>query len=553
MFLTQEVFNSLKIEKFVPRTSRFKTPIGSKTIIEICETLLELGILVKPSERGELLDEITTVWLAPKNVDRPEISNAVISQEELSLLQNNADERIVNLVPLMDYNTGKIVFFNSDLRKIELIDEEVFLSRSYAYENKKDLKRGAKVGVVGFYPLEPRALFPMSHDGTEFMAANIYNVPKWVTSTPTDTKNMPIRLKRLLENVFPDPDAREYALCWIFHAYMSRNHTYLCLIGAFGVGKGLLADLVGQLVGTEYYEKVGDAFLEERFNSQLDQSRFLFYDEVSIDNQEKINRMKQFANDSASFEKKGQDAVTIRNYSSGMVASNILDSVKIQPEERRFSIPPLGDRNFKDTLKEIFGDEDLAIAELQYMSEYLNRGGEEEPHEDVVNFGHWLLERYKNTPPKYNNVAPYKPKYFFDISFGSMEMWKQFLISYLRDNPSRKPVSIKTIAKAYEAMEGVTKFPMGPTINKFLFSYREAGEFKVGEVKPHVSSKIDGKPKSHIFLTEKFIEYRLAELKKSGVDYQDPADEEEIPEYDYRTMQAVDGTQVEEVDGAELL
>lgn len=387
--------------------------------------------------------------------------------------------KLMQLIPFSDVRDAKFHFFDETSRSIMNIHEKIFMSIN-GLESEQELRNKCLMGYADFNPLRSEPHYLQTENGIEITILNLCKTPKWLSLSPNKTPIEDGLIFKMIMNLFPEAESREFALCWAYHAITSRNHTYLSLVGARGVGKGMFADLIGQLVGRNYFQKCGDSILEGNFNGQFENSRVLFFDEVAIDEPEKINKLKALANNHISLEGKGKDARTIRNYTSAIIASNpgSAGGMDIGPQERRFSIVTIG----KIDLRKI-----LSLKEIETLVEILERDSDQEPDQEIVNFGHWLLENYKT--PKYSNTHTYKEEYFYEISMNGLSDWKQFLILYIENNyQEEEPVTTKQLKDKFADNQGLSKskdkiiFPQARTISNFLHEYKYRDEFSLGSM-----------------------------------------------------------------------
>jgi len=512
--VTKELIDQLNIIGVTP-SGRIKTITGYMELNELRIKLFDLGVAIPLSQTKDLLKEVKQ--LSANRVDK-------FSLEGLDT--EGIDSLINSLVPLVSIESGSILFYDEQTRLITNLSEEWYRSKKGL--NKNEMMLASVPGIVGFYPLNPEPIFESEFNRRTLTHFNIYNTPKWLSIQATDSSRCPERIWTLLNNVFPDPESLEYTLNWLYWAYMERNQVYLCMVGPRGVGKTMVADLAGQLVGTHYYQKADDSMLDDKFNSQLENARIIFYDEISVNDPEKINKLKRFANETTALQAKGKDTKTIRNYSSGILANNYIDGLQIGPEERRFSIVKIGSKD----LREVMSQEDINI-----LAEYLNRPNELEPHEDIVNFGHWLVNKYgEHNPPKYSNSHVMRGDYFEMIAFNGLSQWKQFIITTFKENPTSKPIFLKELKKDFKTFVGDDKqqFPQPKTISNFIYDYRYKGKYKMGEVTKKYDDRYNLSPA--IVLDEKFREVIIEELKAEGIEWKE------------KEMEGMDSPVVEETD-----
>ena len=147
----------------------------------------------------------------------------------------------------------------------------------------------------------------------------------------------------------------DYIIKWLANAIQDRNFCVLAAIGAPGIGKGVLGNIMLGLVGLSNFTKTDNKLISKDFNAQIRNKRLVFCDEINIKKTNHMNKFKDLVNDKIEIEGKGKDAKLDDNYASIYVASNNLDSLYIPENDRRFSVVELTnnrlDSNF--TVKEI--------------------------------------------------------------------------------------------------------------------------------------------------------------------------------------------------------
>lgn len=419
---------------------------------------------------------------------------------EEAILDHKA--HLMSLIPFVDTRDAKFHFFDSKSRSVVNVHEKLFISAN-GLESERELMEKSIIGYADFNPLKSDPHYLQAENGNQITILNLCKTPKWLSLTPASDDIEEGLIYRMIDNLFPEAKSREFALCWAYHAITSRNHTYLSLVGARGVGKGMFADLIGQLVGRNYFQKVGDSILEGNFNGQFENNRVLFFDEMVLDEAEKINKLKAFANNHINLEAKGKDSRTIRNFTSCIMANNSMSGMQIGPEERRFSIVTIG----KTDLRSVLDKE-----EIETLVEMLERDSEQEPAQEIIDFGHWLLEEFKN--PKYSNTHTYKEEYFYEVSMNGLAEWKQFLVSMLENEYESEGVFFfKDLKAKYASHIGADKdkviFPQPKRVQDFLQNYKYRDEFIMGEIVDDKKNIEDRKLCKALRINSEFKQYLI--------------------------------------------
>lgn len=431
------------------------------------ETVGELVVL--KANAGQLDNEIhkwALEWTEEWKNDRPridltpEMEEAVKSQNELisSLVPFYCFNVYPDPVVLLDSRTGKI-------QKDVAVDNYFDMLGTNAKALALD-KQVQKVFLI-FNPYETRQMYsaPTESGGVDVLHLNMYVPPAWRELEVAPAYKGFIR--KLMEHLFPIPEDREYVLDWLHYCLVSRNHTLLCLIGSQGTGKGLLvSEIVRHLHGDDYYAGGKQETLEEKFNNEFDNRRIVFFDEVDIRGDAELNRIKALANSVITVEAKGVDSKTIKNHSSMVVASNSRMNFRVEPQERRFSVPAVTDKNLTTSVP------------VEEINAFVERIADPRSVE-IAEFGHFLLNRV----PKHNNIQPYKTEYFFDLCLLSMPEWKTTIINYaIEKMVPGIPVPISDIKLAMKAASGkasLDTWPKKPKLSEFLLEYKHKGKHRV--------------------------------------------------------------------------
>lgn len=391
-------------------------------------------------------------------------------------------------------NEKETVFFNLKVReKLDITMDSVI--QHGIFQTKKEVYERAIPGVFEFMPfVEDTVVYDRPFHGGTVTAFNTFIPPFWTKMQPTNASECPDLLKRLLHHLFPDEDSREYVLSWCHHAITSRNDTILCFIGERATGKTLFMEFMEKGFGKRYYELLSKNFFGT-FNGNIKEKRLAVLEEVTVEDDEHVNILKRITNDTIPIEAKGKDSVTLPNYMSLVLINNHLKGLRIEPLERRFSVVDIGNVPLAKT----YSKEDFEL-----ITQLKNTRDDEEPHEIIVNFFHWLTKTYK---PKYDNKAPFKKEYFYKVVYEGLHSWKKEIINYIRELGVRgvpfKLSDLRKYSKARQGGESNLKFGQDAT-REFLRDYVHDGLFKLGEM---VELEDKGKVVLAIMPSDEAIEY----------------------------------------------
>lgn len=252
---------------------------------------------------------------------------------------------------------------------------------------------------------------------------NTYKPPFWYKNyfynlePPKDGKIPPIMSRFIDHFTGNHRESREYLLDWTATALQSRNFTMLTAIGEPGVGKGVFGDILEKIFGIQNYAKTRDTVFKNYFNAQIKDKQLVFVDELSLSSKEAHDRFKDVVNSNVEIEAKGKDAIMIENKASFYIASNHMDAIKLDINDRRVSAIELTDV----PLREVFTEHEIAsLTNKNIISEFA-----------------WYLKNRKVTR---SMLSPFRSEKFEHMVELSLTNWAQWLIhKYI---PSKKPSRI---------------------------------------------------------------------------------------------------------------
>ena len=327
--------------------------------------------------------------------------------------------------------------------------------------------------TVGFNPLQKERIAWQrdSNLGTDVAFVNLANPPLWLLKHSPDVKPaLTGFIKTLIFHLFPGEEDRELVLDWMHHALVKRAATVLVLLGSRGTGKTTFARIMTHLIGQEYSEVLSDSVLNDKFNSQFKNKRFLQFEEVGIRSNDQVNKIKAWCNDRIAFERKGEDATSIENFSSFAFLLNEVEDFQIDASERRFSIPSITDTPLTDVVSE---------EEIGKFLEAID-GQTQAGLDMLAEFGYFLQER----KPKVSNQTAIRGARFFEITDKNMAIWKTYLKQYIAkygksgefihvseifplDNTGKEKAEFKGIPRKRQRFED------------FLNNYKHLGKCKI--------------------------------------------------------------------------
>lgn len=232
-----------------------------------------------------------------------------------------------------------------------------------------------------------------------------------------------------------DEKSWDYTLDWLANAVQDRNYCILTTIGRQGIGKGVFGGIMERIFGAENFYGGRDEMFKGRFNSQLLNKRLVYVDEIKIDNANMEDRVKAVVNDSLEIESKGKDAQYVRNYANVYISSNRLDSLRLQADDRRFSIVDLTNTQLIDPNSKFNTDR---IHELYDES-------------NISAFSRYL---YYREVDKSKMLKVFKSKRTEEVRNSSLKIWEEWLLDEYGFDNKGKVVPLREVTEAVHDEHG---------------------------------------------------------------------------------------------------
>ena len=293
----------------------------------------------------------------------------------------------------------------------------------------------------------------LSRDKDGLWVFNTYNPPFWLTdhffsggdiSVPKVSK-LPEVYDKFFRHLFDDHEkSYNYVIDWLTNAVRSRNYCILCTIGARGIGKGILGNIMEALFGEENYKLTGNRVLSSNFNAQLKNRKLVYLDEITVGDTKEEDALKLLVNDSLEIEQKGIDAKVFKNFASIYLSSNNLDSIKLSGDQRRFSIVDL-------TTKRLL--EVMSIEEIKSLT-----------HEDNIrDLAYYLFHREYDEREMLRVFVSERTQRVREHSLNTWQEW--LLFEYAPDNLG-KQIKLSEITEVIENHFGARNRPGRPALIK---------------------------------------------------------------------------------------
>jgi hypothetical protein len=351
-----------------------------------------------------------------------------------------------------------------------------YLLNNLEKEYRDEYLSQARLASFEYLPYNLEKLVKMRKDGVELTIVNLYKPPMWRFEEPS-ADEIPPKILKFICHLFPGEKVREYVFNWMYYMILDKNSTILVMNGAKGVGKNLFVNLCYALVGLNNFQSVGLDALLNNFNSSLAHKRLQFIDEFKIGKKEHKS-LKAYTNSMQAIERKGVDVTDPeKTYNSWVVASNDVDDVYIEWDDRRFSPVEMTDIR----LQKVMTDDEINEID-RYFLDYEET---EEYHQDIIDFGHWILNNGKSNG--LSKEINWTGRRFWEIVLTSLSVWKRSIINYILDAdydsscPEDYEAEIKKIKK-YHDNNNESKFHGGTDrIKEFLKEFKLGGEELIGD------------------------------------------------------------------------
>ena len=364
-------------------------------------------------------------------------------------------------------NAKKVLFFSKTRKEITDLDYE-----TYAACTDKDYRIKPMPCVIEFNPYRPEQIYMGEYNEQECTHLNTYRKPEWQLGkklTDAEAKayaKLPQIIDDFFSHLFPDNNCKEYVYDWLHYALSSRCETYLVMNGAKGVGKNVLSNIIcSSLVGKGNH-KIAHKGALEKFNVILAECRMIVFDEFKIIDDEAINTLKRFANADQMIERKSIDVgKTEKTYNSYIICNNALTDMKIEWDDRRFSVADLSEKKLEDV---------WSPEKIKTLVEIC-----EDPLSDAMRlFGYWLL--YRKPVVMTSEFTMYKGNHFYKLCYTSFPEWAKMIIDEITTNPKPyyEEADLRLMLK--ERTNGQGRLPQKAKVEDFLKNYKHMGENYLG-------------------------------------------------------------------------
>ncbi len=341
-----------------------------------------------------------------------------------------------DLYPVIDAScpNGSSYILRKDNHRVLIDITEKAWAKQVGSSHVKELQEASS--RMGHFIYNPRNLETKqsikTHIGVEDFY-NLYTPPTHLVTRDYEAKLHPHFIE-FLEGFFLD-ESREYAYNWIYHSLSKKMPTYMVLVGAGGIGKNLLAEVMSKLHGAHNFKKAPSSALTKEFSGYLTNCTVLYFDECKFSGDAKEvtqrkNKLKDWANDYVSIEKKGKDAETLDIYCSGIISTNNVSDVHLEYLDRKFSPMEISDQRLEKR---------LGVEKTQFVWKYIN---DEKFPDALMNY---LEERIDKN---FEYHKEHRGSHFNKLVISSLYEWQRLLVFEYILNADREDLSIAEIRKS---------------------------------------------------------------------------------------------------------
>ena len=325
---------------------------------------------------------------------------------------------------LRDVNSSSFYTLNTETRVLEKVEQDAIkdMFEPKAFSHFK--ARKMKTVKIAYNPQSHNLYF--NEPDSLFQYVNTYTPAEWNKNyfyqkvTPPVVKTIPALYENYLRNLVTTEESYQYCLTFLATAVQPcpRMQPFLTMIGSQGTGKGLFGQIASQLAGKQNYAEIicSDVQGAMKFNSQMENKRIMFLDELVVKNQDDQDALKKLINQEIEIEKKGVDRKVAKNYASCMAASNNLGAINPDATDRRYSF-----LDMRNVLLSTFVSKQYP--ELKSTSDYVNMILDPE---NIRQLGLYLLN-YKIEPRRLESVI--QSEYAKMLKTEALPAWAQVMLN----------------------------------------------------------------------------------------------------------------------------
>lgn len=262
----------------------------------------------------------------------------------------------------------------------------------------------------------------------------------------------------LMHLVNGDKRSFDYILSWLAQVIQphKRNFCILTTIGQQGVGKGLLGQIMRNLVGVVNFSETSQKAISGTFNKQLLYKLVVYINEIEVKTIADENRLKGYIDEMVEIEAKHQDAITIQNHASLYISTNNEDALRLTADDRRFSIVTLT----KNKMIPEYWEKISGGCEITDLLELKN----------IKKFGNFLMNKKVNEKEM---TQPLKTLTTEEIRRASLKTWEDWTVFTLHSNKKGEKVTLEDLSDLIEQKFGSRFRPTKYAFSKLVKIYPE--------------------------------------------------------------------------------
>lgn len=373
-----------------------------------------------------------------------------------------------NLRPCRDWMTLDKFMYDIKLECVVDLNFEMWKDELNKFERMAASNmRHAHCELV-YDPHSMKAREPVERGGHTIIKVNQYTPPEW-RKLERKEDECPDVILRVLKHVFPDAECRKFVLNWLHNMLMRRNETYLILNGAKGCGKGVFTAMAEALVGPEHCAKAPTGLLDSTFNGVLLNNRLIVFDEHIINTDERIAKLKEYANPNLNVEFKNRNALkSMKTYNSYLITNNSIKDMRVEHDDRRYSVADMSDDRLDNT--EVSG---ITPDELQQLMVDLV-----EDIELQVNWGNYIINHCKSDD--YDQFSDWTGARYHKMVKASLSMWKEYIYDTLKAEVKGFEIAHLDMRRKFKRDKDSAAFADINKVEEFLSDFRTEEDEQIG-------------------------------------------------------------------------
>lgn len=235
------------------------------------------------------------------------------------------------------------------------LDRDQFNTKVQPYSNVSDTANllakvsGNICDKVTFMPNLPTGIVSLDGD----LCLNQY-VDRRMKPLNSNSAPSTAAFWKFMEYMLPDAEERRQVVRWIATLYAQPStrmgYGLLLLSKLQGVGKSTLLDIIASLIGRRHVSFPGDAMIQSDFNGWVVNKRLVVVHEIYAgQNWKAYNRLKSLITDQfVEANNKHMVNYTLPNWSHFAAASNSLEALRVEHDDRRWYVPRLASDLYED-------------------------------------------------------------------------------------------------------------------------------------------------------------------------------------------------------------